>query len=155
MATLHTVSLTRARTVGRQSRAQKAVKILKEELEHREKEDVLISKEVNQKIWERGAEKPPSTIQVEIQTTSEGKKRAELVQTREEEAPTQSQTTEEETSREETEKEAEIDVSGTVKEVKEEIREKEDQLDLEEVLEKEKENKDRKTLKQFIKGLMD
>ena len=154
MATLHTVSLTRARTVGRQSRAQKAVKILKGELEHREKQDVLISKEVNQKIWERGAEKPPSTIQVEIQTTSEGKKRAELVQTKEE-APTQSQTTEEETSREETEEEAEIDVSGTVKEVKEEIREKEDQLDLEEVLEKEKENKDRKTLKQFIKGLMD
>ena len=139
MPKLHNINLSRARTVGRKSRAQKAVSILKEELEKREGEEVKITKEVNQEIWKRGAEKPPASIKVNIKERKE-KKTASIAEIKEENSSSQNS--------------VEIDVTGNIDEVKEEIKEKQDQVDLEKVLEKEKSKKDRKTLKQFIKDLM-
>ncbi len=66
----YTVNLSRARTYSRRKRAQKAMSILREQLEKREGKKVSISPEVNRKIWERGAEKPPASIEVEITETA-------------------------------------------------------------------------------------
>ena len=145
MSNQHTVSLTRARATGRQSRAQKAVSILQNELEKREGEKVKLDTTINQKIWEKGAEKPPARIQITVETTTDGKK-AYLDTT------TKDKTTSEKSSKDT--EEVEVDLSGTVGDAKEEIKEKQDEVDLEKVLKKEKKNKDRKTLKQFIKDLM-
>lgn len=140
MPQIHNINLSKARTVGRKSRAQKAVSILKKELEKRENSEVKLTKEVNQEIWKRGAEKPPASIKVNITENKDGEKTADLAQIKERDSSSQSN--------------VEIDVTGNVDEVKEEIKEKKEQVDLEKVLEKEKSKKDRKTLKQFIKDLM-
>ncbi|HEX59301.1 MAG TPA: 50S ribosomal protein L31e [Methanomicrobia archaeon] len=48
-------------------RSEKAVKAVKEFLKkHTKAEDVLIDSSVNEKIWERGAQKPPHKIRVKV-----------------------------------------------------------------------------------------
>lgn len=140
----HTVNLGRARTVGRNKRAKKAVSILREKLERIEDTEVTLSREVNQKIWERGAEKPPSKIQVKITKTEDGV-RAELAESRQEDQHTSSEEGSSEADYEEI-------VSNTVDDAKDAIEEL-DNPDYEKLLEAEKEGKDRKTLKDHIEGL--
>ena len=144
MSNQHTVSLTRARATGRQSRAQKAVSILQNELEKREGEKVKLDTTVNQKIWEKGAEKPPAKIQLTVENETDGKKAYLDTTTQKQNKSKSSKDT----------AETKVDLSGTVGEAKEELKEKQDEVDLEKVLKKEKKNKDRKTLRQFIKDLM-
>lgn len=141
--TRETVNLSRARVASRNSRAKKAVKILREKLEHQKGEDVTISSEVNQEIWERGAKKPPAQITVDVQPTEDGLKAFPGEQ------PEQSTSTSSSTS---SDVDYEEVVEGTVAEVKEQV--KEEDIDPEKVLEAEKEKKDRKTLKQFLKDLI-
>lgn len=146
--TRYTVNLSRARTYSRRKRAQKAMSILREQLETNEGEKVSISPEVNRKIWERGAEKPPSSIEVEV-TESAGEKVAVLPESGTETTET------EETSESETSDTAEIDyedlVSGTVSETKDAIKEL-DGPDYSAALEAEEANKDRKTLKEWLEN---
>jgi len=132
-----TVNLSRARVASQKSRAKRAVKILKEKLSSKSGEKVTLSSEVNQEIWERGASKPPAKITVDVQATDRGLKAFSAEQ------PTSSSST------------SSVDyeelVEGTVAEVKEQV--KEEDLKPEKVLEAEKENKNRKTLKQFLRDL--
>ncbi len=177
----YTVNLSRARTFSRKRRAQKAMSILQEELEKREGEEVSVSPEVNAKIWERGAEKPPVRLEVEV-TEAAGRKVAVLPGAEpeaeeepepepedDEEEETEDEDTEESEDEEEQEDESEEEeaedeeeepdeeyeeiLSGTVGEAKDAIQEL-DNPDYERLLELEEEGKDRKTLKQFIENQM-
>lgn len=130
---------------SRNSRAKKAMSILRSELEKREG-NVSISGEINSKIWERGASNPPSSIEVQISETS-GQKKAFLADGKEETSE-EVQESEERTELEEDYSEV---VSGTVSEAKDKIREL-DNPDYEALLEAEKSGKDRKTLKEFIEN---
>lgn len=140
--TRKTVNLSRARVASRKNRAKRAVKILREKLENQEGEDVTISSEVNQEIWDRGAKKPPAKITVDVQPAEDGLKAF----------PAEQPTTQTSTSTSSGSVDYEEVVEGTVAEVKEEVEEED--LDPEKVLEAEKENKDRKTLKQFLQDLI-
>jgi len=142
--TRHTINLGKARIVGINKRSKKAVKIVKEEVEKVENEDVKISDEVNQKIWERGASKPPSKIQVETERTSTGLT-VKLAQEKKQSSTSTSEETSEETDYNEI-------VSKNISEVKEEI-EKLENPDYDKLLEAETEGKDRKTLKDHIEDL--
>lgn len=141
--TRETVNLSRARVASRNSRAKRAVKILREKLEHQKGEEVSISSEVNQEIWERGAKKPPAKVTVDVQPTENGLKAFSAEQPK-------TQSTESSSNKQDVDYE-EI-VEGTVSEVKDTVEEED--VDPEKVLEAEKDNKDRKTLKQFLKDLI-
>ncbi len=140
--TRETVNLSRARVASQNSRAKRAVKILREKLSNKAGEEVTISSEVNQEIWERGASKPPAKITVDVQATENGLTAFSAEQ------PTTSSSTSSSSS----DVDYEEVVEGTVAEVKEKVEEED--LDPEQVLEAEKEKKDRKTLKQFLKDLI-
>ncbi|MFB0560709.1 MAG: 50S ribosomal protein L31e [Candidatus Lokiarchaeia archaeon] len=70
---VYTVPLKTARYVPPNKRASKAVRILKRFIErHLKTDSVIILPEVNEKIWERGIEKPPRKIRVKASKDSEG-----------------------------------------------------------------------------------
>ncbi len=70
---VYTVPLKTARYVPPNKRASKAVRILKRFIErHLKTDNVIILPEVNEKIWERGIEKPPRKIRVKASKDSEG-----------------------------------------------------------------------------------
>jgi large subunit ribosomal protein L31e len=70
---VYTVPLKTARYVPPNKRASKAVRILKRFIErHLKTDNVVILPEVNEKIWERGIEKPPRKIRVKASKDSEG-----------------------------------------------------------------------------------
>lgn len=159
----YTVNLSRAKNYSRKRRAQKAMVILREELEDRQGGEVLISPEVNKKIWERGAENPPSKIEVEVKESA-GETVAVLPGTEVEDAEEKEQevseeeTGEEDSAGEEGEEEAgesgvdyEEIVSGTVSEAKEAVKQLDDP-DYDRLLELEREGKDRKTLKEWLEN---
>lgn len=131
--------------------------ILRNKLEELEGEEVSISPEVNARIWEDGVERPPAKLEVETEQTENGI-RAVLpgteAETEVKEQPSD-ESKEEETEGSESSGEAEYDeiVSGTVGEAKEAIRDLEDP-DYQALLEAEENNKDRKTLKEFIESQM-
>ena len=139
--TRETVNLSRARVASRNSRAKRAVKILREKLSEKAGEEVTISTEVNQEIWERGASKPPAKITVDVEATENGLRAFSAEQ------PNTSSSTSSSSN-----VDYEEVVEGTVAEVKEQVEEED--LEPEKVLEAEKEKKDRKTLKQFLKDLI-
>lgn len=156
----YTVNLGRARSFSRRRRAQKAMRILREKLEDQEGEDVSISPEVNSKIWENGMEKPPAKLEVEVVDTSDGLRAvlpgAEVEEPEPEPEPEESEETEEEEEAEDsTEEDSGVDyseiVSGTVGEAKEQLQELDDP-DFSKALEAEKDNKDRKTLKEWLES---
>jgi len=136
----YTVNLGRARATARKDRARKAVKILKEELERKEGSEVVLSRAINQKIWEDGASKPPVKISVKIEE-ADGNKKAYPVEEKERNTGT--------------EKSSEDNyggiVSGTVSDTKEAIKELEDP-NYDALLEAEENGKDRKTLKDWIQA---
>jgi ribosomal protein L31E len=140
--TRETVNLSRARVASRNSRAKRAVKILREKLENQEGEEVTISSEVNQEIWSRGASKPPAKITVDLQPTEKGLKAFSAEQPK----------TQSSSSSGSNDVDYEEIVEGTVSEVKETVEEKD--INPEKILEAEKKKKDRKTLKQFLKDLI-
>jgi len=150
----YTVNLARARSFSRRKRASKAMKILREELEEREGEEVSISPEVNSRIWENGIERPPARLEVEVKDTVEGLRAVlpgEEVEEPESEPEDETEEQEEEKVDEETEVDYEGIVSGTVSDAKEQLQELDDP-DYEAALEAEENGKDRKTLKEWIKS---
>ncbi|ANF21940.1 50S ribosomal protein L31e [Thermococcus piezophilus] len=53
--------------VPRWKRAPRAAKFVKEWVaRHAKAEEVIIAPEVNEKIWERGAEKPPNKLRIKV-----------------------------------------------------------------------------------------
>lgn len=136
-----TVNLGKARIAGRQKRAKKAVALLKEKLgKHREGE-VKLSSEVNQEIWKNGAKKPPAKITVKTEEDLEGNLQVELAQ---QPGTQKTQSTREKADYEEI-------VEGTVAEVKEKVKEL-DNPDYDKLEEAEKQNKDRKSVEEFIEN---
>ena len=47
-------------------------------MRHMKSEDVKIDKSINEKVWERGSEKPPSKIRVRAVKMEDGQVQAEL-----------------------------------------------------------------------------
>lgn len=70
---VYTVPLKGARRETRNRRAKGAVKLVKEFLKrHMKSGDVKIDQELNQTIWKRGSEKPPSKIRVRAVKLDDG-----------------------------------------------------------------------------------
>lgn len=148
----HTVNLSRARAFSRRNRAKKAMSILREKLEELEGEEVSISPEVNARIWEKGAEKPPARLEVDVVDTSSGLQAVLAGEEPEETEDTgEVEETEEPEETGETGEDYEEVVSGTVGEAKEAVQEMDDP-DYEAILEAESDNKDRKTLKEWLES---
>ncbi|CAB50425.1 50S ribosomal protein L31e [Pyrococcus abyssi] len=58
--------------VPRWKRAPRAVKFVREFVaRHAKAQEVIISTKVNEKIWERGIEKPPSRLRVKVKVEEE------------------------------------------------------------------------------------
>lgn len=64
---IYTVNLRPAKKVSRRKRAGKAIRILKEYVQHHSAtEDVSISHNVNEAVWRDGAVRPPKSVEVQV-----------------------------------------------------------------------------------------
>ena len=79
---IYTVPLRRAYWTGsRLRRANKAVKVLREFVErHMKPEELLIQPEVNERIWNRGIQKPPRRIRIRATKNSDNLVRVYLAE---------------------------------------------------------------------------
>ena len=86
---IYTVPLGRAWVYPKQRRSKRAVSILREfAIRHGKTEQIKISEEISEKIWERGIRNPPRRIKVRlvkdkeglvtVQTLSDNKKNEEI-----------------------------------------------------------------------------
>jgi large subunit ribosomal protein L31e len=65
----------------RWKRANTAVKDIRKFLEkHMKSEDVKIDRTINERIWDRGSQKPPSKIRVRAMKFEDGQVQAELAE---------------------------------------------------------------------------
>jgi len=71
---IYTVPLGRAWISPRKDRAPKAIRILKSFIErHMKPESIILTEEVNERIWRRGVEKPPRRIRIRALKDEDGK----------------------------------------------------------------------------------
>ena len=81
---IYTVPLGRARIAPVTKRAPRAIRILRAFIKRHMKADdedsIVISNEVNEKIWSRGIEKPPRRIRVRVTKDREGLVRVYLAE---------------------------------------------------------------------------
>jgi large subunit ribosomal protein L31e len=148
--TLYTINLSRARSKGRNKRAKKASSLLREELERQEGEAISVSNEVNQKIWSRGASKPPRKIDVEVVESDDGlwavlSDKKQLSDTSEDESEEDSD------EQEYTESDYEEALEGKVSEAQEAIEDFEDP-NYDKLIQLEEDGKNRKTLLDFLES---
>lgn len=64
----------------RWKRAKQAAKILRGTLERRTKGEIKLDKTINEKIWSRGIENPPSKLRIKITKVDEKTFKAELLE---------------------------------------------------------------------------
>jgi large subunit ribosomal protein L31e len=70
---IYTIPLAKARRGPRNKRAKKAIRYLREFMErHFKPESLVISQEVNEKIWSRGIQKPPRKIKIRATKNIDG-----------------------------------------------------------------------------------
>ncbi|MFX1410454.1 MAG: 50S ribosomal protein L31e [Promethearchaeota archaeon] len=70
---IYIVPLVKARRGPRNKRSKKAIRYLREYMtRHFKPESLVISQEVNEKIWERGIQKPPRKIKVRVTKNIDG-----------------------------------------------------------------------------------
>ena len=70
---IYVIPLAKARRGPRNIRAKKAIRYLREFMErHFKPESLIISQEVNEKIWERGIQKPPRKIKIRATKNIDG-----------------------------------------------------------------------------------
>ena len=70
---IYVIPLAKARRGPRNKRAKKAIRYLREYMtRHFKPESLIISQEVNEKIWERGIQKPPRKIKVRATKNIDG-----------------------------------------------------------------------------------
>ena len=70
---IYVVPLAKARRGPRNKYAKKAIRYLKEYMtRHFKPESLVISQEVNEKIWERGIQKPPRKLKVRVTKNDDG-----------------------------------------------------------------------------------
>jgi len=77
---IYTIPLRKVKKAPRWKRSNRAMTVILEYLiQHTKSEDIIIDAKINEKVWERGSQKPPSKIRVRI-TEEEDIIRAELVE---------------------------------------------------------------------------
>ncbi|MDI6885832.1 MAG: 50S ribosomal protein L31e [archaeon] len=77
---IYTIPLRAVKKAPRWKRSNRAIAVVKEYLkQHTKYEDIVLDAAINEKIWERGSEKPPSKIRVRV-TEEEDRIKAELVE---------------------------------------------------------------------------
>jgi len=70
---IYVIPLAKARRGPRNKRAKKAIRYLREFMErHFKPESLVISQEVNEKIWSRGIQKPPRKIKIRATKNIDG-----------------------------------------------------------------------------------
>ena len=70
---IYIIPLAKARRGPRNKRAKKAIRYFKEFMErHFKPESLIISQEVNEKIWSRGIQKPPRKIKIRATKNIDG-----------------------------------------------------------------------------------
>ncbi|TFG02465.1 MAG: hypothetical protein EU540_01445 [Promethearchaeota archaeon] len=70
---LYNIPIVKARRGPRKKWAKKSIRYLREYLDrHFKPESLIISQEVNEKIWERGAQKPPRKLKVRATKNIDG-----------------------------------------------------------------------------------
>jgi large subunit ribosomal protein L31e len=73
MERIYTIPLRDVKKAPRTKRAQKAIIYIRSFLEkHMKSEDIVIDRELNEKIWERGIQKIPSKIRVKAEKQEDG-----------------------------------------------------------------------------------
>lgn len=76
---IYVIPLRDARRMPRWKRANGAIKDIRKFLaRHMKSEDVKLDKTINERIWNRGSEKPPSKIRVRAIKMEDGQVQAEL-----------------------------------------------------------------------------
>ncbi|MFZ1127424.1 50S ribosomal protein L31e [Methanoregula sp.] len=76
---VYIIPLRDARRMPRWKRANGAIKDIRKYLaKHMKTEDVKLDKTINEKVWSRGSEKPPSKIRVRAMKMEDGQVQAEL-----------------------------------------------------------------------------
>jgi len=78
---IYTIPLRGVKVVPRWKRANKAMALIRAYLERHMKADtemIKLDKSINERIWERGCEKPPSFIRVRAAKYADGEVQAEL-----------------------------------------------------------------------------
>lgn len=78
---IYTIPLRGVKVVPRWKRANKAMVIIRAYLERHmkaEADQIKIDKSINERVWERGCEKPPSFIRVRAAKYADGEVQAEL-----------------------------------------------------------------------------
>ncbi len=64
---VYTVPFRKVKKASRKKRSAKAVKILKDFIQrHTKTEDIRIDSTLNEKIWEKGIENPPSKLRIRV-----------------------------------------------------------------------------------------
>ncbi|RLF24313.1 MAG: 50S ribosomal protein L31e [Thermoprotei archaeon] len=81
MERVYTIPLRRVYEAPRTKRAPRAIRFVKEFIKrHMKAEDVIVDPEVNEKIWERGREKPPRRIRVRVVKYRDGTVKVSLAE---------------------------------------------------------------------------
>jgi len=69
---VYVVPLKDAKKAPRRKRAERATRMLRSFVEkHTKTDDVILSQKLNEKVWERGIEKPPSKIRIKVRKEKE------------------------------------------------------------------------------------
>ena len=77
---IYTIPLKAVKKAPRWKRSNRAIALIREYLiKHTKSEYILIDTTINEKVWARGSQKPPSKIRVKV-TEDEDIIRAELVE---------------------------------------------------------------------------
>jgi len=77
---IYTIPLKAVKKAPRWKRSNRAIALIREYLmKHTKSEYILIDTTINEKVWARGSQKPPSKIRVKV-TKEEDVIRAELVE---------------------------------------------------------------------------
>lgn len=77
---IYTIPLRAVKKAPRWKRSNRAIREIQEYLQrHTKYEYIVLDSTINEKVWERGSQKPPSKIRVKV-TEEEDLVRAELVE---------------------------------------------------------------------------
>jgi large subunit ribosomal protein L31e len=77
---IYTIPLRAVKKAPRWKRSNRAITLIREFLERHTKSDyIVLDRTINEKVWARGSQKPPSKIRVKV-TEEEDVTKAELVE---------------------------------------------------------------------------
>ncbi|MDY6789249.1 MAG: 50S ribosomal protein L31e [Candidatus Nanohaloarchaea archaeon] len=172
MSDTRTISLNKVRSASRKNKAKKAVNEIKQQIaKYTEYSDIRISNNLNERIWDRGAAKPPRKLDVQLidledhvlvdvaDKKQKGLEESEAVSEEPEDTEVEENLEEEpEESTEEVEENIPEEVrevleEGTISEAKEAVKSM-NKADFEGLLEFEEKNQNRKGMKKFLRSNM-